>query len=243
MEHNQSYLVVDAGNTQIKLVYFQQGEIQKVFRINIDDTSSVKKILVDHPYQKAILSSVQSIEATRTLKELIHPYVVLDQNTPLPIDLSNYKTIATLGTDRIANVVAAKELSKSTNALVVDIGTCIKYDLVSEGAYRGGGIAPGLEMRFKALHDYTGRLPLLAPQGDVKLIGDSTESSMQSGVLNGMIAELEGIITQYTQQFQPLTIFLTGGDAKRFDKALKNSIFAEENLTVIGLYLILQHNG
>lgn len=243
MEHGGLYLIVDAGNTQVKLVYFQEGEVHKVFRIDVGDFSTVKKIVTDHPYQKAILSSVQSLEATEKLKTFIQPDVIMDQNTPVPIDLSTYKTVNTLGTDRIANVVAANELSNSAHALVVDIGTCIKYDLVSEGAYQGGGIAPGLGMRFKALHDYTGRLPLLSYEEEVKLIGNSTHSSMRSGVINGMAAELEGIIAQYTQQFQPLTIFLTGGDAKRFDKALKNSIFAEENLTVIGLYLILQHNG
>lgn len=243
MKHDQMYLIVDAGNTQVKLVYFEKDEIVLQFRFEASDLEEIEKCIAEHHYSKAILSSVQSDEAITALKSLITPDILLSQKTPLPISLDEYKTVSTLGADRIANAVAASQLSKTPNALVVDIGTCIKYDLVLENKYQGGGIAPGMNMRFKALHDFTGQLPLLQYEENITLIGKSTSESMQSGVIHGMLAEIQGIIQQYTQQFQPLTIFLTGGDAKRFDKALKNSIFAEENLTSKGLYLILQHNG
>lgn len=237
------YLIADAGNTQIKLVYFQGGSIKKEFRIDATDLKTVQKVIVDHNYHRSILSSVQSDQSTAALAAIIQPDVVLNHQTQLPIDISAYKTPETLGSDRVANMVAADHLSKGSNALVIDIGTCIKYDLILQGKYQGGAIAPGLQMRFKALHDYTGKLPLLEVEEKANLIGTSTALSIQSGVLNGMLAEMNEIIAQYNQQIQPLTIFLTGGDAKRFDKALKNSIFAEENLTVKGLHLILQHNG
>lgn len=243
MKQDQTYLIADAGNTQVKLDYFQKDKIVLQFRFEANDLERIKKCIAEHNYSKAILSSVQSDEATAQLKSLITPNILLSQKTPLPVSLDEYKTVNTLGADRIANAVAASQLSTTANALIVDIGTCIKYDLILEDKYQGGGIAPGMNMRFKALHDYTGQLPQLQYEENTTLIGKSTSESIQSGVIHGMLAEIQGIIQQYTQQFQPLTIFLTGGDAKRFDKALKNSIFAEENLTSKGLYLILQHNG
>lgn len=242
MVQNQIHLVVDAGNTQVKLVYFQNDEIIDQSRFKADALISIQEYISSHPYDRSILSSVQSNEDTDALKKMLDPDLVLTQQTETPVSLEEYETINTLGTDRIANVVAASSLSKTDHALVIDIGTCIKYDLISKDKYRGGGIAPGLEMRFNALHDYTGQLPQLKFEGDTPLIGKSTKGSILSGVINGMSAEIKGIAEQYSQQFHPLTIFLTGGDAKRFDKALKNSIFAEENLTVRGLYLILKHN-
>jgi type III pantothenate kinase len=243
MAQDQTYLIVDAGNTQVKLVYFQADNIVSSFRYGAEDLSEIKKCLKDNLYSRAILSSVQSDEATAKLSSLIRPEVVLSHKTSLPIDFSAYKTLNTLGTDRIANAVAANHLSSNENALVVDIGTCIKYDLVIQGKYQGGGISPGMNMRFKALHDYTGQLPALEFEENATLVGESTKEAMLSGVIQGMSAEINGIVERYTQQFQLLTIFLTGGDAKRFDKALKNSIFADGNLTVKGLYLILKHNG
>jgi len=242
MKNERIRLVVDAGNTQVKLVYFQNDEIFHQSRFDAVDLDGIEKYISKNHYSKALLSSVQSDQATELLMDMIDPDILLTQQTQIPISLEEYETIETLGTDRIANVVAASSMSETEQALVIDIGTCIKYDLVVKGRYQGGGIAPGMNMRFKALHEYTGQLPLLDFEEETPLIGKSTKGSMLSGVINGMIAEINGIVEHYTQQFQPLTIFLTGGDAKRFDKALKNSIFAEENLTVTGLYLILKHN-
>ncbi len=242
MENEHIRLVVDAGNTQVKLVYFQNDEIVNQSRFDATDLDGIEKFIFKNYFTEAILSSVQSDQATELLSNLIHPDLILTQKTRTPISFEEYQTIETLGADRIANAVAASCMSKTENTLVIDIGTCIKYDLIIQDRYQGGGIAPGMKMRFKALHDYTGQLPLLDFERETPLIGKSTKGSMLSGVINGMITEINGIVEQYTQQFQPLTIFLTGGDAKRFDKALKNSIFAEENLTVKGLHLILKHN-
>jgi type III pantothenate kinase len=243
MKDNQLNLIVDAGNTQVKLVRFQRGQIVDEKRLDAKDLDGIKLFLSEIDYQNSILSSVQSNEATQKLIALIQPTIVLSKFTALPISLENYTTVETLGADRIANAVAANHLSKTNAALVIDVGTCVKYDLVNGQNYQGGGIAPGLQMRFNALHDYTGQLPKLNYEENSTLIGNSTKNAILSGVIHGMTAEINGIADLYIQQFQPLTIFLTGGDAKRFDKALKNSIFAEENLTVKGLNLILNHNG
>ena len=160
----------------------------------------------------------------------------------LPISIEEYDTPKTLGTDRIANAVAAHHYSNTEQALVIDVGTCIKFDLVLKGKYQGGSISPGYAMRLKAMHEFTGALPQLELEDFSPTIGKSTKQAMLSGVINGIQAEISGFINYYTQQYQQLTIFLTGGDHKRFDKELKNSIFADDNLTIKGLYIILKHN-
>jgi type III pantothenate kinase len=243
MEGNLLNLIVDAGNTQVKLVCFEKDQIVDQKRFDAADFDGIKVYLSNVQYKKSILSSVQSNKATEKLSTLIQPTIVLTKKTALPISLENYTTAETLGADRIANAVAANHLSKTNAALVIDVGTCIKYDVVDGDFYLGGGISPGLQMRFKALHDYTDLLPKLKFEENVTLIGNSTKNAILSGVILGMTAEINGIAELYTEQFQSLTIFLTGGDAKRFDKALKNSIFAEENLTVKGLNIILKNNG
>jgi len=243
MKGNLLNLIIDAGNTQVKLVCFERDQIVDQKRFEADDIDGVKVFLTNLQYHKSILSSVQSNEATKRLSALIQPTIVLTKNTALPISFENYTTLETLGSDRISNAVAANYLSNTNATLAIDVGTCIKYDLVLGQSYQGGGISPGLQMRFNALHDYTGQLPKLKFEENSTLVGNSTKNAMLSGVIQGMIAEINGIVDLYAQQFQTLTIFLTGGDAKRFDKALKNSIFAEENLTVKGLNIILENNA
>ncbi len=243
MRDHKTYLIVDAGNTKVKLVFFEDEKISNQVRIDANDLEKLKRVLNHAQIDQSILASVQSDQATRKLQSMINPSVTLSHLTKLPIDLSAYTTVKTLGADRIANAVAAEQMSANNNALVIDIGTCIKYDCVVQKKYLGGGISPGLNMRFRALNEFTGQLPYLEYESFPPLAGTSTKEAIESGVVNGIIEELNGIVHRYAQQFQPLTIFLTGGDAKRFDKALKNSIFADENLTVKGLYLILKHNG
>ncbi|MGM0478554.1 MAG: type III pantothenate kinase [Bacteroidota bacterium] len=243
MSDHKTYLIVDAGNTKVKLVFFENDKIQKQLGIDANNLKELQRVLNYARFDQSILASVQSDKATSKLRSMIKPSVVLSHQTQIPVDLSAYKTVKTLGADRIANAVAAQQMSTSDHALVIDIGTCVKYDCVSKNKYLGGGISPGLDMRFRALHEFTGQLPYLTFESTPPFIGKSTDEAIQSGVVNGMIEELNGIVRRYEQQFQSLTIFLTGGDAKRFDKALKNSIFADENLTVKGLYLILKHNG
>jgi type III pantothenate kinase len=161
---------------------------------------------------------------------------------PLPVVI-DYHTPDTLGTDRIAAVVAAHNLYPDKNILVVETGTCITYDFIdAEGIYRGGSISPGLGLRFSALHNFTDKLPLIEPVKDAILIGKSTESSIQSGVINGLIAEVQGIISMYENNYEDLTIILSGGNLDYFDKILKNNIFAVPNIVLTGLNIILDFN-
>ena len=241
-KENSKYCVVDVGNTRVKVIDFENSEITGETVINNEDKERIKLLISSKKNAISILSSVLDEKQGLWIKQILEPNVVLTNETPLPISISSYKTPKTLGSDRIANAVAADFYSKDPNCLVIDIGTCIKFDFVQNGHFRGGSISPGYNMRLKAMHHFTGALPLLELEDESALVGDSTKNAMLSGVLNGVQSEIEGIINQYNQQYQPLTIFLTGGDHKRFDKEFKNSIFADDYMTVKGLYLILKHN-
>lgn len=238
----EKYCVVDAGNTRIKVVDFENGDVSSQTFLAIDDREKIKSIISSRKGVTSILSSVLNEKERNWLIEMLQPNVILDSKTPLPIRLDKYQTPQTLGADRIANAVAANFYSIMSNSLVIDIGTCIKFDFIQNGSFIGGSISPGYEMRLKAMHEFTGALPLLTLEDKCELVGASTKYAMLSGVINGIHSEIEGFIDRYNQQYQPLTIFLTGGDLKRFDKELKNSIFADSYLTVKGLYLILKHN-
>jgi type III pantothenate kinase len=167
---------------------------------------------------------------------------VLDYRLPVPVT-NGYATPETLGMDRLAAVVGATALHPGRPCLVVDLGTCITYDLVdAAGYYHGGGISPGLRMRFRAMHTFTARLPLIEPEPHAALIGTSTRTAMQSGVVNGLVAELEGMMSRYGAQFPPLTTILCGGDALFFETQLKGIIFVVPELVLLGLNRILLYN-
>ena len=188
----------------------------------------------------SIVSSVR--EYDREVKNFLNKnyhFIELSSNTELPVSI-NYKTPETLGNDRIAGVCGASALFRGINILVIDAGTCITYDFIDKDKnYFGGGISPGIDIRFRALNTFTGNLPLVNRTDNFDLIGDSTEGSIRSGVLNGVIAEIEGVIKRYKDRFGQLKIIFTGGDTIFFDKRLKNDIFALPNLVLVGLNEIL----
>jgi type III pantothenate kinase len=235
--------VLDAGNTRVKIAEFQSDALVNV---RVFESAHKEELLVYLSKIKSytsLLSGVVSSHFLTLLEKNWSPTVVLSSSTSLPISLEKYRTRETLGVDRIANAVAGHHYASGNYALIIDIGTCLKFDLVDPvGNYLGGSIAPGIGLRFKSMNDYTANLPLIEEYRQTALLGDSTKNSLMSGVVNGMTAEINGFIEQYTQQFPQLTIFLTGGDAILFDKALKSSIFVDRNFTLKGLFLILKHN-
>jgi type III pantothenate kinase len=162
--------------------------------------------------------------------------------------INAYASPETLGNDRLANAVAASALYPSRNVLILDAGTCIKYDFISaEKIYTGGAISPGLSMRFMAMHNYTARLPLLNPAMDeliqkAQLTGSDTYHAMLSGVVNGAVFEAEGFIAAYAENYPDMLVLVTGGDRLFFEKHLKSEIFAHSNLVLPGLHVILDHN-
>ncbi len=150
-----------------------------------------------------------------------------------------------MGYDRIAAVTGAHTIYPNNNVLVIDAGTALTYDLVTaEGEYLGGNISPGMNMRFKALNKFTNRLPLLSINDEeIDLLGTSTEKAIKSGVVNGVLMEIEGFISSVSQKFTDLKVVITGGDAFSFEKRLKSSIFVISHLNLIGLNRILDYNA
>jgi len=238
-------LIIDVGNSLIKLAVFSDGKLQaKVVSEKNNFLNSLQGIVQEYLGLKGcIVSSVGSFseEELRMLKESV-PVLVLSHQLKLPFS-NEYATPATLGVDRIALVSAAASRYPDENVLVIDAGSCITYDfLTSKNKYLGGAIAPGMEMRYKAMHHFTANLPLLKAELPEKLIGDSTNNSMHVGVFQGVISEIEGFIDRYIENFSHLTVILTGGDAHFLRDSIKNYIFANSNFLLEGLNYILEIN-
>ncbi|MFZ3274966.1 MAG: type III pantothenate kinase, partial [Lutibacter sp.] len=210
---------------------------------NFSFVSEAKKIVKKYKCTSAIISSVGSVNKSQ-IDELRAEIslIELDYDTKVPF-VNKYATPKTLGVDRIALVSSAISKYPNKNVLIIDAGTCITYDFVNnEGNYFGGAISPGLQMRYKALNVFTENLPLLEPSEIVELIGNSTETSIHSGIINGVINEIDGVIEQYRKKNTDLTIVLTGGDIKFLSNRLKNGIFANPNFLLEGLNTILTYN-
>ena len=238
-------LVIDIGNTKVKVAVFELDTIiTTIVCDEINFLEELKKISNKYPVTQSIVSSVKDIKL-KYLKELnkLPLLVTLNNNTPLPFK-NLYASPSTLGNDRIALATAAVCIYPLKNTLVIDAGTCITYDFINaKNEYLGGAISPGIVMRYKSLHQYTGNLPLLSKNEEFKLIGESTSGSIHSGIINGIICEIKGVIAQYEEDFGDLTIVLTGGDTKFLFKQLKNSIFANQNFLLHGLNKILTFNN
>lgn len=242
-------LVIDIGNTHIKLAIFNQGEMLDKARYENIDAKTISAILQKHNISKAIISSVKKVSQAWEA-ELKAKTTLFYFNAGIVKSINNhYRTPQTLGADRLAAVVGAHSLFPGKNNLVIDAGTCITYDWVDAGGnYFGGSISPGLNMRYNALNHYTAALPLLDVNIEFdRLYGDDTVTAITSGVQNGIKYELMGFIESYSKNKQDINIILTGGDNVFFDTLLKNSIFApyikkEPYLVLKGLNAAIEHN-
>ena len=240
MSNENQVLVIDAGNTSVKVAVFNNGKLTDAQRI---DYTAFNSYTEGNYSEKTIISSVLSKEKTNDLSLKFDSPLIVGSSTKIPITIE-YTSKNTLGIDRICNAVFAASQIKEGVAVVIDIGTCVKFDLVdSNKNYLGGSISPGIDLRYKSLNDYTGNLPLLDKKEKAPLVGTDTKSSIHSGVINGIKAEIHRLMEQYSSQFNDLTFFVTGGDARYFDLESKNGIFADENLTLKGLYEIYRFNA
>lgn len=232
------WLVVDIGNSRIKFGVFESNSIL----ISGAGIERLQEVLTMFVFRGSIVSSVASKEVTNEIVNILDRPLIASSRLKLPIE-NLYKTPETLGLDRLANAVAIHFLSSGGPALSVDLGTCLKFDFVNRlGQYEGGAIAPGLMMRFRAMNTFTANLPLVKDWSIKPLIGRSTHESLIAGGLVGMENEIIGTIDRYQKENEDLKIFMTGGDLKYFDFERKNPIFADENLTLLGLKLILELN-
>lgn len=242
------YLVFDLGNSFHKYAVFDDGDM--IFRDSQNQLNpdKINSVFNSFPVDAAMISSVD--EDQSELVSFIGTKTktfILDQKTTIPID-NQYRTPETLGNDRLASVVGASATFPNQNVLVIDAGTCIKYDFIDHNSiYQGGAIAPGLFMRFEAMHNYTARLPLITAEQlesakELHFRGDSTVASLLAGGAMGAILEADGFIREYEAVYPDLKVVCTGGDAPFFELHLKRKIFALPDLVLFGLNIILEHN-
>lgn len=238
-------LVIDIGNTLVKMAVFQ-GDIliKKKISLRQDFLKNLEEMVQKYPKPGNVILSSVSKTPSKWLQKLSEGSGLIILNQDLPQVFTNlYATPNSLGNDRIALVSAASKHFPRENVLVIDSGSCITYDFKdNKNQYLGGAISPGLEMRYKAMNTFTENLPLLEREEEVMLIGNSTNNCMHAGVIYGITAEIEGMIAAYKSEYKDLTIILTGGDAQFLCKRLKNSIFANSNFLLEGLNYILEFN-
>ncbi|GET46100.1 type III pantothenate kinase [Capnocytophaga felis] len=239
-------LVIDEGNTAVKVAVFQNQE--KIFFQVFSKNNFQKEILQVVDFDEVdfciVASVVKSVEERFSfLKEKIKSVLFVNSQTPMPF-INKYATPNTLGIDRLALMGGAVSLYPNQNVLVIDAGTCITFDIMTaKGEYLGGAIAPGIAMRLKAMHEFTSKLPLIPEQKNFNIenfIGNSTESCILSGVYHNVVREIEGVITQYEEKFKDLTTILTGGNHIYLVNNIKNCIFANSFFLLEGLNAILE---
>jgi type III pantothenate kinase len=236
-----SQLVIDIGNSRTKVAIFDDQKLTQSDVVEYLSADDLKDYLKTGTIQQSIISSVKD-EIGLLEDVLLRETYYVRFSEKLNNGVRNkYQTPETLGLDRLAGIIGAKALYPGINCLVIDLGTCITYDAIdSKSVYIGGSISPGLNMRLRAMHQLTGRLPLVQLTDYTDLEGTDTETSMLSGVVNGTFSEIVGFIGNYKAHYPELQVVLCGGDANFFDTRLKNSIFAhtlktEPDLVLIGL--------
>ena len=236
-------LVLDIGNSYIKIALFEKSELIQKFQFSDNFEKNILDTLSNYEIKYSIISNVGKIE--NTMIELLNNTTnLLFLSNQLKFPFKNlYNSKNTLGQDRLALVSAAAFKFPKDNVLIIDAGSCITYDFKNfKNEYLGGGISPGISMRFKSLNSFTANLPLISSTNSFKLVGDTTKNSLISGVMNGTVSEINGIIKQYFEEFKNIKIILTGGDSNFLRKRIKNSIFADQNFLLKGLNKLLEDN-
>ena len=237
-------LILDVGNSLLKIALFKKSQLIQKFKFTENYKKNIEDIISENNVTHSIISNVGRIDDSiiNILKESTNLLLVSNQ---LKFPFKNlYKSKNTLGQDRLALVSAAAFKFPKENVLIVDAGSCITYDFKNNNnEYLGGGISPGILMRFKSLNTFTSNLPLIDFDSIHQLIGNNTKNSINSGVINGTISEINGIIQQYCEEFKNIRIILTGGDSNFLLKRIKNSIFADQNFLLVGLNKLLEDNS
>ena len=238
-------LAIDVGNTQIKTAVFEQNTlIQKEITSYSDWKNEVKNSLKNFPkIDTIVVASVGKLqkEDFLNLSESVQLHFI-SKESKFPFQ-NLYSTPNTLGIDRMVLAAGAVLQFPNKNRLVIDAGTCITYDVIdAKDNYLGGAISPGIRLRYEALHNYTAKLPLLSKENPENVIGDSTNQSIHSGVINGVTMEIEGFINSNLDKNDNFIIILTGGDSDFLAERLKNTIFANPNFLLESLNQTFQYN-
>lgn len=235
-------LLIDIGNTRVKIALFQGKDLFSTANINECSLKIIQNFVAGHDVSSAIISSVKEISCETSRVADYYDAIFLAENTLVPVK-NLYINAEELGADRLAAVVGAYFLYPKKKVVVFDAGTCLTIDFLNdEGEYIGGRISPGIDMRYKALHNFTDKLPLIQKKKTVPIIGDDTNSSIISGVQQGILAEVGSIISEYRSRNPDTIAVITGGDCFFFESEIKSGIFAQPDLVMIGLSEILDFN-
>lgn len=237
-------LCFDFGNSRLKCAVFEGRDLQQAIHLENDSETVIAELLQNHHPTKIILSSVikhrDGLEAQLAAAAKFH---MLGHASKLPITTPVGKP-ETIGADRLAICSAAVDLFKGQHNLAIGLGTCITYNFINKyHEFLGGSISPGMNMRFRAMHEQTALLPLIEAQNQFPLVGYDTKTNLLSGVILGMAKEIDGIIEAYAEKYSNFNVLLTGGDMPFFVPHLKNRIFADPNLIFKGLYAISEFNN
>jgi type III pantothenate kinase len=238
-------LIIDIGNTSTKIALFD-GNLQNYFsRFDELTVPILEKLIGEYPeIRKCIVSPAGHFadDIELLLKSKFQYLVIFDHKTPVNVKVC-YHTPETLGKDRLAAVVGASNIYEGSDVLVIDLGTAITYDIVNgKGEYLGGNISPGSNTRFKSLYENTDKLPLMKIEDSYQKFGKSTKEAIVSGVMNGIVYEIQGYINNTLKDYPQLITILTGGDHRYFAEKLNSPIFVHENLVLVGLNIILQNS-
>lgn len=237
-------LVIDVGNTRVKVFVYEGNEIlfQDAFGHEFFLEEILKIFQKFAKISRSVLSSVGNIdERVIELLKVKSNLLLIDSESKVPF-VNKYATPKTLGVDRMVLAAGAVLKFPNRNRLIIDAGTCITYDFVgADDVYLGGGISPGLRLRYESLHAYTAKLPLLSYKNPEGLIGNSTAEAIHSGVVHGFVNEIKGIIGEYEKQFVNLAIILTGGDSMLLSGQIKNSIFVNSNFLIESLKALQEY--
>jgi type III pantothenate kinase len=239
-----STICFDFGNTRLKAAYFVNGQLQEMIILPDASLQTIEQLLVTYAPEKTILSSVihhdpaiEKLLGEKSKFHLLGPSTKLQFTTPVGKP-------ETIGADRLALCAAAVHQFPTTHNLVIALGTCITYNFITiQQEFIGGSISPGMQMRFKAMHEQTALLPLITPSNEFTLVGYDTKTNLLSGVILGIAAEIDGIIGAYEEKYGNFNVLLTGGDLSYFVPHLKKRIFADQNLIFKGLYAISENNN
>ena len=237
-------LILDIGNSGYKMALFEGGIKVSSARVNDFNSESFEKIISGFVFDKAIISSVRvTPEFVTEILSLRKIYIhTLSYKSKIPFEIQ-YKTPETLGSDRIAALAGAFNLFPNENILIIDAGTAITYDFLINGIYKGGNISPGIDVRLKALHNFTDKLPLLSIKENFDSPGQTTHDAILSGVVNGTIYEINEYIRTFKKNNNNNKIILTGGDSEYIDTKLNDQVLHIPDLIIEGLNFILEHNA
>jgi type III pantothenate kinase len=233
----------DFGNSRYKAAIFKNGQLDEIVVLEDASIQTLKKLVEQRKPTKTILSSVvHHDKAIESFLETIAPFHLIGPHTQLNFSTPVGKP-ETIGADRIALCAAAVHMYPNQHTLAISLGTCITYNFINNShEFLGGSISPGMQMRFKSMHEQTALLPLIKPTKDFPLVGYDTKTNLLSGVVWGMAAEINGIIEAYEAKYSNFNVLLTGGDLSYFVPRLKKRIFADPNLIFKGLYAISETN-